>query len=184
MKTPSPRPLKGSLFWLALLLQVSLVALLPTRKALTLATGTLIYLQIAPRDPYDPLRGRYVTLSYAVAQLSTLKKLPGWSPELRKPGILYLRLAPPAGDPAQPWQAVGISRDRPRDLRPGEVVLQGWFDGWQLRFGIEEFFLPEALGEVLEEAIRHRPETLRAEVKVDPWGKAALVGLWAGERRY
>lgn len=169
---------------MALLLQVSLVALVPTRKALTLATGTPIYLQIAPRDPYDPLRGRYVTLSYTVAQLSTLEKLPGWFPELGKPGILYLRLAPPAGDPSQPWQAIGISRDRPGELQPTEVVLQGWFDGWQLRFGIEEFFIPEALGDVLELEIRRNPEALRAEVKVDPWGKAALVGLWAGERRY
>lgn len=180
----SPPFLKGSLFWLALVLQVGLVGLVPARKALTLATGSPIYLQIAPLDPYDPLRGRYVALSYTVAQLSTLEKLPGWSPELAKPGILYLCLAPPAGDPAQPWQAIGISRDRPKDLQPAEVALQGWFDGWQLRFGIEEFFISEALGDDLEPEIRRNPETLRAEVKVDPWGQAALVGLWAGKRRY
>jgi uncharacterized membrane-anchored protein len=183
VSTPSPQ---GSLrrFWLALLLEVGLVALVPARKALTLATGTPIYLQIAPVDPYDLLRGRYVALSYTVAQFSTLEKLPGWSPELSRPGILYLRLAPPNGDPAQPWQAIGISRDRPKDLQPAEVALQGWFDGWQLRFGIEEFFIPEALGDVLELEIRRNPETLRAEVKVDPWGQAALVGLWVGEQRY
>ncbi len=175
---------QGSRFWLALLLQVGLVGLVPARKALTLTIGTPIFLQIAPRDPYDLWRGRYVTLSYAVAQLSALKKLPGWSPEFAKPGILYLRLAPVGGDPARAWQATGISRDRPRDLQPGEVALQGWFDGWQLKLGIEEFFVPEALGEALAEAIHRNPEALRAEVKVDPWGQAALVSLWEGERRY
>ena len=171
-------------FWLALLLQVGLVAAIPARKALTLATGTTIYLQVAPVDPYDLLRGRYIALSYTLAQSPELEKLPGWSPELSKPGILYLRLAPPNGDPARPWQAIGISRDRPRELQPKEVVLQGWFDGGQLRFGIEEFFISEALGDVLELEIRRHPETLRAEVKVDPWGQAALVGLWVGEQRY
>ncbi len=180
----SPPFLKGSLFWLALALQVGLVGLVPARKALTLATGTPIYLQIAPLDPYDLLRGRYVALSYTVAQLSTLEKLPGWSPELAQPGILYLRLTTSGGDPAQPWQAIAISRDWPKDLQPAEVVLQGWFDGRQLRFGIEEFFFPEALGDDLELEIRRNPEILRAEVKVDPWGQAALVGLWAGKQRY
>jgi uncharacterized membrane-anchored protein len=72
----------------------------------------------------------------------------------------------------------------PKDLQPEEKVLRGWFDGQQLKLGIEEFFIPEAAGDALEEDIRRYPEATRAEVKVDPWGKAALVGLWVGEHRY
>ncbi|MFS8854197.1 GDYXXLXY domain-containing protein [Synechococcus sp. H55.7] len=179
---------KGSLpqwrFWLALLLQLGIVLLIPARQALTLATGTTIYLQTAPLDPYDLLRGRYVTLGYVVDRRSTLEQLPGWSSELDRPGILYLRLAPSGGDPTQPWQAIGVSRDMPKDVKPEEKVLRGRFDGWRLKFGIEEFFIPEAVGDVLEEDIRRYPEATRAEVKVDPWGKAALIGLWVRERRY
>jgi len=181
---------KGSLpkwrFWLPLLLQLSMVVLIPARQALTFATGTTIYLQTAPVDPYDLLRGRYVTLGYTVDRRSTLEELPGWSPELSTPGILYLRLVPPepSQDPTQPWRAIGVSRDMPKDLKPEEKALQGWFNGWQLKFGIEEFFIPEAVGDALEEDIRRYPEATRAEVKVDPWGRAALVGLWVRDRQY
>ncbi|MEN9261903.1 MAG: GDYXXLXY domain-containing protein [Thermostichus sp. HHBFW_bins_43] len=188
MSNPSAKgSLPGWRFWLPLLLQLGIVVLIPARQALTLATGTTIYLQTAPVDPYDLLRGRYVTLAYALDRRSALEELPGWSPELLStPGILYLRLAPPEPeeDPTQPWRAVGVSRDRPKDLTPEEKVLQGWFNGWRLEFGIEEFFIPEAIGDALEEDIRRHPEATRAEVKVDPWGKAALVGLWVEGRRY
>ncbi|MFS8838863.1 GDYXXLXY domain-containing protein [Synechococcus sp. R6-5] len=188
MASPSNLSQKGSLpkwrFWLPLLLQLGIVLLIPARQALTLAVGTTIYLQTAPVDPYDLLRGRYVALGYVVGRRSTLEQLPGWSPELETPGILYLRLAPPAGEPTQPWQAIGVSREMPKDLQPEEKVLRGWFDGQQLKLGIEEFFIPEAIGDALEEDIRRYPEATRAEVKVDPWGKAALVGLWVGEHRY
>lgn len=40
------------------------------RHELTLRSGTEVLLEVAPIDPADPLRGRYVSLSYAIEQTS------------------------------------------------------------------------------------------------------------------
>ena len=49
-------------FWLALGVQLLLLASVPAKAIYTLNSGTTVFLQTAPVDPVDLLRGYYQTL--------------------------------------------------------------------------------------------------------------------------
>jgi len=167
-----------------LLFQGMIVLAIPSQKAYTLATGTTIFLETVPVDPYDLLRGRYVTLDYAVAQWESLETLPGWSPSLSAQGAVYLTLKPGATE-QDPWISTAISGEFPKTVPPGHQVIQGRWRGWRgLDFGLSQYFIPEAIGDGLEADLRANPTAGRAEVKVDPQGRSALVQLWVQDRNY
>jgi uncharacterized membrane-anchored protein len=169
---------------LPLLFQGMIVFSIPAQKAYTLTTGTTVFLQTVPVDPYDLLRGRYVTLDYAAAQSETLEKLPGWSSELQEKPVVYLTLKPGEGM-RDPWIPVGIHSQFPETIPPGYQVIQGRWRRWGgLDFGLSQYFIPEGIGDGLEADLRHHPQAARAEVKVDAQGKSALVQLWVEDRSY
>jgi uncharacterized membrane-anchored protein len=64
-------------FWLALGVQLLLLSSVPAKAIYTLNSGTTVFLQTAPVDPVDLLRGYYQTLGYEISSLNTLAKLPG-----------------------------------------------------------------------------------------------------------
>jgi uncharacterized membrane-anchored protein len=138
-------------------------------------------------DPYDLLRGRYVTLNYAIAQPSLLEKLPGWSDQMAtQNSSFYIVIAPPpkTGDPTHPWQAVAVSQAFPDPLQPGHQVIKARYQTWQADLGLCAYYIPEAVGDGLEEDIRQHQEKTRVQAKVDRRGNAALVHIWVEDRVY
>ncbi|NEP55088.1 MAG: GDYXXLXY domain-containing protein, partial [Moorea sp. SIO3C2] len=95
-------------FLVPLAVQVAIVLSIPAQKVMTITNGTTVYLKTAPIDPYDVLRGRYVTLNYDISQRSRLESLPGWSDELAiREAELYVVLEPPTNEQSrEPWQPV------------------------------------------------------------------------------
>ena len=193
-------------FTIAIAFQLAIVASIPIPKAIVIATGDTIYLQTRPIDPYDILRGRYVTLDYEIEQSSAISNLPGYlTPEQlqttdgERPDRIYLILEKSKLDPNEldrnvsvnsviPWNAVEVAYRLPETLEEGQQLLSGqlsfhssreWID-----IGLGQYFIPESIGDALEKDIRQHQEATLAEVKVDRRGNSALMGIWVEERKY
>ncbi|MGK7907185.1 MAG: GDYXXLXY domain-containing protein [Synechococcus sp.] len=205
----NPRAIGISLSWrftLAIAFQLAIVLSIPAPKAITIATGNSIYLATRPVDPYDILRGRYVTLEYAVEQSSEIADLPGYlsKEQLEEtygelPDRIYLIMEKRAIETGErdsnattravsAWDAVRVAYRLPQDLDKHQQILASklsfhssrvWIDA-----GLGQYFIPEAIGDALEEDIRQHQEATLAEVKVDRRGNAALVGVWVEDREY
>ena len=151
--------------------QLALVGLAVAPQLSARAVGDAYLMNVAPLDPIDPFRGAYVALDY---------------PDLRRDdsasvgdrglgelddgerGDVYVTLARD-GDV---WVADGWTRERPSD----GPYLACDDRSWQVRCGIESFFLPqdEAAG-----AERLLSEGAVAEVRIDGRGNAAVVDVRA-----
>ena len=177
-QAPATAP-KAGLFWLAVAVQVGLVVAVPTPKVLAYTTGTAIQLRTAPVDPVDLLRGRYNRLGYTVTQ--NMDKLPGWQASYGSARELYFTLAP--GKPGEGWRAVAIADRYPASVPAGDVVLAGDQHG-AVHFGIEEFYVPDDRGEAVTKALADPKGKPLADIKVDRWGHAVLVGLSAGGQHF
>ncbi len=153
---------------------------------MTLATGTTVFLQTAPVDPYDLLRGRYVTLGYEIANRTLLEELPGSQGEILRGPEFYIHLEPSTDSTqANPtWRAVAISADYPRDLPSGQVAIRGQARSWRVDVGLGQYFIPDQIGDELEADMTRHPADTRVEAKVDGQGNAALVRLWIQDRPY
>ena len=159
------------MIWLPLLLvaQLGLVGLAVLPQLTARATGTEIRLRVEPVDPIDPFRGAYVTLSYPDLRRNDSSSAEGGAGSMEdgERGPVYVSLAR-RGDV---WVATDWSRTRP----DGGRYLTCDDRQWQIRCGIESYFLPQA------DAARVQGEVdegrLLAVVKVDERGHAALTGL-------
>ena len=154
---------------LLLLVQLALVGLAVLPQLSARATGDEIRLRVAPVDPIDPFRGAYVTLDYPDLRHNDAESFEGGAGSMEdgEKGAVYVSLTR-RGDV---WAATDWSRERPSSGR----YLRCDDHDWQIRCGIESWFLPE------DEAARTQGEVgegkLVAVVKVDGRGNAAIVGL-------
>jgi uncharacterized membrane-anchored protein len=171
----------------AFLLQVALLAWIVADRALLLARGQEIRLQVVPVDPHDLFRGDYVVLSYAISRLQT-DKLAG-DDDFNAGDAIYVSLAR-TGDE---WQPTALHR-APR----GEgVVLKGHVDttesgndscvppcyAYRVNYGLEEFYVPEGEGRALE-TLRN-DQHISVDVAVAASGRSALKRLLVdGQVRY
>jgi uncharacterized membrane-anchored protein len=174
-------------FWLAVVLQILLLLGMVGRHGYTLMTGTPIKLQTLPVDPWDPFRGQYVQLNYAISNLEEGKVSFAGAP-YRQGQAVWVTVA--KGDPF--WTAVAVSAGKPAPAAD-TVALRGtvqWTDDGPdrgpdpspapgpankpvtvfIHYGIEQFYVPEGQGKELE----GRPRDLTVEALVDPFGRAAL----------
>ena len=195
----TPQSSRTPLMWrfiLAIAVQVAIVLAIPLPKAITIATGNTIYLSTRPIDPYDLLRGRYVTLDYEAESLPVLETLPGYlsRPKLEElygqtPPRIYLVMEPSAtAEVVAAWQPVRVAYGLAPELEEGQLLLGGrlvnrWHN-FEVDLGLGRYFIPEAIGDELETDIREHREATLAEVKVDRRGNAAIVGVWVEDRQY
>lgn len=155
-----------------------------------LKSGQEITLAVRPLDPRDIFRGDFVTLGY---EISTLKKsttetdpdFNGFS--VGSPAYVTLALASDGK-----WTETHVGSQYPSKVGPGEVILKGRVNSvWKdekaaethviLRYGIENYFVPEGTGRALEDKVRSHE--VKAIVAVAADGTAALKGLIVdGER--
>lgn len=193
---PSPQTLRlpGWRFWVPLTLQLGLIVAIPAQDAWTFVTGEAVTLQTRPVDPYDLLRGYSQTLSYDISQPQTLQSLPGGKETLEdtaRATPLYVVLAAPqivGTTPPSPWKPVRVSRSRPQDLAPGQIALKGEYSGWQILYGLETYYMPEAQRQQINDHIQQvqgqeQPAFVVA-IKVDAQGNSVPVSLWVEDRNY
>jgi len=126
---------------------------------LHLRSGRHVLLQAHPVDPHDPFRGEYVALAYRES------RPPAGATEGQ---LLYVPLH--RGDDGV-W--VGA---RPTPERPARgIFLRGRVDGWQIRFGLERFYVREGTARAYEDAMHQ--DRLYADVVVQDDGGAQLDDL-------
>ena len=154
------------------LAQTAVLAYMVIDRVQLLKTGREITLSIAPVDPRDLFRGEYVRLGYDITRVP-LSLLEGPAPKPNE--TLYVTLEKKE-DGA--WRAVGLTRRVPDGVNPDQVVLRGRADprdlGW-MRYGIENYFVPQGKGPQLEAMARDRK--LAVLVAVNKAGNAAIKGL-------
>lgn len=128
------------------------------------ALGDEYRLRVAPLDPIDPFRGAYVALSYPDLPANQMSE-PG--PRPNTPGPAYV----PLEQDGAIWRGGSPSADRPAS----GPYLRCEDDGWNLRCGIESWFVPQDEARRIEDAVADSSAT--ALVRIDKRGNAAIVDL-------
>lgn len=134
-------------------------------------TGDTYLMAVAPIDPIDPFRGAYVALDYPDLRLGATGSTdePGLGTlDDEEEGDIYLTLAEEGGV----WVADGWTRERPDD----GPYLACDDRSWQIRCGIESWFLPQEKAAETEDLLR---DGAVAEVRIDGRGNAAVVDVRA-----
>lgn len=166
---------KTLLFILAVAVQTAIVAMVPARKIYTLNTGQLITIRTAPVDPYDFLSGYHVILGYEIAR-------PSQDDSVAEGKTVYVVLTEAAD---RVWQTHSAYQHWPDSIPDGAVVLKGIKKDWRgVQYGIETFFIPEKDRGVIEDDLRKNAGKALADIKVDRFGRAALVRLRIEDRVY
>jgi uncharacterized membrane-anchored protein len=152
-----------------LLAQLGLVAVGVWPQLSARAVGDEIQLRVRPVDPIDPFRGAYVALSYPDLRADGARRVGGGlgAMEDGASGPVFITLREDGGV----WVAEDWSRSRPDDA----TYLRCSDRGWQIRCGIESWFLPQQDALALERAVSRG--TVVATVSVDGRGNAAIVGV-------
>ncbi|MBS2939431.1 GDYXXLXY domain-containing protein [Nocardioides sp. J2M5] len=151
--------------------QLALVGLAVAPQLSARLTGDTYELRVAPLDPIDPFRGAYVALDYPDlhhGRTSAGEDQGIGSLDDGESGDLYVTLR----RDADVWVADGWTRERPAD----GPYLACDDRTWQVRCGIESFFLPQDEAARTEDLLR---DGAVAEVRIDGRGHAAVVDVQA-----
>jgi uncharacterized membrane-anchored protein len=193
--TSQPTPIPHRNFWLAMGAQFAILSTIAAPAIYTLNTGTTVFLQTAPVDPYDLLRGYYQTLNYDIADRAKLEKLPGGnifkdSNSKPKAGEFFVTLALPSTAGQRVARPIAVSATRPTNLPTGQIAIRGtvatassWWRN-QISYGIEKFYMPESQKDTVNSEIGRNPRKLMVEVKIDSDGHPVPVSLWVGTKSY
>jgi len=179
---------------LIIVLQSLVLGGMIAKRQWTLNSGTPVVLETQPVDPRSLFRGDYVHFNYAVSRLH-LDELSGDDNFARHEDVFVL-LQP--GEPY--WQAAAVYHTMP-PVQGGQVVIKGRveyaFEQWwnpqtqanearrhiAVRYGIEDYFVPEGVGRKLERPTEGEVISLR--IAVDRYGNGAIQALLInGVERY
>jgi uncharacterized membrane-anchored protein len=173
---------------LVVVLQTAALIGMVGMKYRTLVTGTPILLETEPIDPRSLFRGDYVRLNYAISSLDYAEVEGDKDFERHDRVFVTLR------EDGEYWKAVSIHHEMPAH-GPGMVIIRGeaqysgvWIggesrEGINIRYGIENYFVPEGEGMALERPAEG--ETVSIMVAVDEAGASAIKAvLVSGEARY
>jgi uncharacterized membrane-anchored protein len=133
--------------------------------------GDSYLVRVAPVDPIDPFRGAYVALDYPDLRHDDSQSFvePGLGAlDDGEAGDLYVTLVEEDGV----WTASEWSRERPGD----GPYLACDDRSWQIRCGIESWFLPQDEAREAETLLR---DGAVAELRIDGRGNAAVVDVRA-----
>ncbi|MCW2738152.1 GDYXXLXY domain-containing protein [Nocardioides sp.] len=151
--------------------QLALVGLGVAPQLSARLTGDTYLMAVAPLDPIDPFRGAYVSLDYPDLrhESSDSSDATGLGAlDDGEEGDVYIILVR-QGDV---WAADEWNRERPAD----GPYLACDDRSWQIRCGIESWFLPQDDAAATEDLLR---DGAVAEVRIDGRGNAALVDVRA-----
>jgi uncharacterized membrane-anchored protein len=164
-------------FTLAIIGQLAILAAVPAKNIYTRATGKSLMLKMRPVDPYNILSGYYVTLNFEISNPSSFTGEKNYSSgqtiyavlEKRSDGI---------------WYPVSLSDVLPAGLSDNLVAIRGSYSSLGIKYGIEEFYIPEDKRGEIDRELSGNRDRGRVEIKLDSRGNAALVRLLIGERVY
>ena len=160
--------MKKTLFAAAVFFQVLLLALIPLKKISALLHGTEILLSTVQIDPYDVLRGYYVTMNYEVANRAAPK------------GTVFTVLDVDSGGIAR---ASSVVTEKPR----GKLFIAGTSNGFMIDHGIGRYYIPETRTKEINKAlvdVRGDTDAVLGIAKVDADGTPALIGIRIGKKEY
>ena len=144
----------------AVVVQLGLVAVAVSGQLSARLTGDEYSFRVEPVDPIDPFRGAYVALDYPDL-VPNDQNLPG------DRGDVFL----PLTEDGEVWAAGTPTRTRPDD----GPYLACTDRNYEIRCGIDSWFLPQDDARELEGAIRDGDVVAR--VRIDGRGNAALVAV-------
>lgn len=146
--------------------QLLVLCAIPARHLVTRATGREVTLWTAPVDPYDPLSGYYVTLSYEVEQAAGAERAgPVW---------ITLRKDAPA------WQRVEVTVERPAPAAD-QVSVRAHWSGWRLSIdGAGRLYIPETQRDRVAELLAAAQQRGLVDLMVGEGGDVALLRLRVG----
>jgi uncharacterized membrane-anchored protein len=144
----------------AVVVQLALVAVAVSGQLSARLTGDEYSFRVEPVDPIDPFRGAYVALDYPDL-VPNDENLPG------DRGDVFL----PLTEDGEVWAAGTPTRTRPDD----GPYLACTDRNYEVRCGIDSWFLPQDDARELEGAIRDGDVVAR--VRIDGRGNAALVAV-------
>ena len=162
------------LFIIFVAAQIGVLFFMAGRRELLLRNGTKIILKCEPVDPRSFFSGEYVTLQYTVSTIDEkLFTEADFSP--KENDTIYVLVA--KNEKTQYWTERKVSRTMITDIKNTEIVLKGVVDNpfsRRVRFGAEDYFVPQGEGKKIEENIRD----CTAEVSVSTSGECALSKLF------
>ena len=144
----------------AVVVQLALVAIAVSGQLSARLTGDEYSFRVEPVDPIDPFRGAYVALDYPDL-VPNDQNLPG------DRGDVFL----PLTEDGEVWAAGTPTRTRPDD----GPYLACTDRNYEVRCGIDSWFLPQDDARELEDAIGDGDVVAR--VRIDGRGNAALVAV-------
>ena len=168
-------------FIAAVLIQVLILVAVPARKVFTLATGKTVVLKVQPVDPYSILSGYYATLGFDISRVDAFPNVKGISHGFSEGAWCYAVVENGADGI---WKPVSLEHELPDNLPDNRVALLGRLNHGVIRYGIEEFYIPEAQRYSIAEDLSRNVDKARVEVKVDRSGHAALQRLLIEDRIY
>lgn len=182
--TPAPSPLPAplglgnttrALLWLLLgCLMIAVPLAMIARKEHTLRAGQTLKFRLAPIDPSDPFRGRYMTLSFDVER-GHYAIPPGEESEYSDEGRAFARLGTDAEGFAKVEQILTSS---PTDGSPWLTVIVHRRQG-RIEMPFKRFYLNEEKAQAVENEAR---EWLAADRQAGrPGSVHAVVRLHQGE---
>ena len=173
---------------LVVVLQTAALVGMVAIKQRTLITGKPVLLETEPIDPRSLFRGDYVRLNYTISNLD-YAEVEGDN-DFERHDQIYVMLR----EGEKFWEAVSIHHEMPVH-GPESVIIRGevdhigiWTggenrDGISVRYGIENYFVPEGEGLALERPAEGEEVTIL--VAVDRKGDSAIKAvLLNGEVRY
>ncbi|HVZ13016.1 MAG TPA: GDYXXLXY domain-containing protein, partial [Bauldia sp.] len=143
---------------LAFILQVGLLGWLVADRAMLIANGKEIRLEVLPVDPADLFRGDYVTLNYAISRIASTSV--DGDDDFNYQDPIYVTLA---DDGAGGWKATAISHAAPA----AGVFLKGTVHEighggpcagvsgctlYSVAYNLEQWFVPEGTGHDIDSA--------------------------------
>lgn len=145
-----------------------------------LRTGQTVLLRCEPVDPRSVLSGDYVELNYAISRFTKLQLAGlGLKDEVfREHETVYVALERRAGERFH--DAVALSRDLKELRQRHPIVIRGVVAGFwgalRLRYGVEQYFVPQNEGPGIERRMREAS----VELAVGTTGESAIRRLFLG----
>ena len=164
---------------LVALVQTGVLGYIIESRAQVLRNGQEIILKTQPIDPHDLMRGDYVTLGYDISNID-VKQITGTAPLAQTISTVYVAMK----KTGEVWAFSRASWQPITDKSAEEVVLKGQSDSYfypdsstsiRLYYGIEQFYVPQGEGRVIEDG--QREQAVDVVVAVNDAGVAQLKSL-------
>jgi uncharacterized membrane-anchored protein len=164
--------------------QVLALAGMVAQRVYLLRTGTPVMLECVPIDPRSLFSGDYVRLNYRISRFSAedLKRLNPRDERFRLNDTVYVALERVRD--SRFYEARAISHDREWLRQRWPVVIRGTtregssWDGLHVRYGVEEYFVPQHQGRRIEGEMAHTS----VEVAVSPTGESGIRRLFIDDQ--